>query len=139
MIECPPASANPSSHPMGLSNTCLQIASTFSALGSRSASASVGVTSRSSVSCALGGARRSPFRSSSDRSGKHLRSIFPDTGCVTNFSTRNILVGTEGAGSCLARVAVTRAAHSAGAGATTEISPANIEGAMTKATSASFW
>ncbi len=40
---------------------------------------------------------------------------------MTNFSTRKILVGTDGAGSCLARVAVTRAAHSAGAGATTEI------------------
>ena len=41
---------------------------------------------------------------------------------MTNFSTRKILVGTDGAGSCSARVAVTRAAHSAGAGATTEIS-----------------
>jgi hypothetical protein len=57
------------------------------------------------------------------------------------FSTRArpLLVGTDGAGSCLASVAVTRVAHSAGAGTTTEISPARIDGAMTKATSASFW
>ncbi|MCJ7753639.1 MAG: ABC transporter permease subunit, partial [Thermoanaerobaculales bacterium] len=48
-----------------------------------------------------------------------------------------VSIGTEGAGSSLASDAVTCAAHSAGAGATTEISPAAIEGAKTKATSAS--
>ena len=57
---------------------------------------------------------------------------------MTNFSTRKMLLGTEGAGSSPASVAVTPAAHSAGAGATTEISPPQTEGARTKATSASF-
>ena len=52
---------------------------------------------------------------------------------------KNCCQNTDGAGSCLASVAVTRAAHSAGAGATTEISPSQTEGAATKATSVSFW
>jgi hypothetical protein len=49
-----------------------------------------------------------------------------------------MLLGTDGAGSCLASVADTWAAHSAGAGATAASWPAAIEGARTNATSASF-
>src|ERR1700726_562629 len=75
----------------------------------------------------------------SDRFGKHVRSIFPDTGFITKFSTRKILVGIDGAGTCPASVAVTRAVHSAGAGLTFEIAPSEMEGATTKATSVSFW
>ncbi|MGA7162353.1 MAG: hypothetical protein WBX37_00120, partial [Pseudolabrys sp.] len=58
---------------------------------------------------------------------------------MRNFSTRKILVGTEGAGSFWARVAVTRAAHFEGAEATTDIAPSQTEGATTNATSVSFW
>src|SRR5690349_2901683 len=72
------------------------------------------------------------------RLGRQVRSIFPDTGFITNFSTRKIFDGTEGGGSCVASVDVTRAAHAAGAGATEEISPWQTEGAATKATSDSF-
>ena len=45
------------------------------------------------------------FFSRRDKLGKHLRSILPETGFITNFSTRKISVGTDGAGSCLASVA----------------------------------
>ena len=37
---------------------------------------------------------------------------------MTKESTRKILVGTDGSGSCLARIAVTRSTHSTGAGST---------------------
>jgi hypothetical protein len=57
---------------------------------------------------------------------------------MANLSTRKIRPGTDGGGSRSARVAVTRAAHSAGAGATTEIFPSHTEGAATKAISISF-
>jgi hypothetical protein len=58
---------------------------------------------------------------------------------MTNFSRRKILVGIDGAGTCLASIAVTRAAHSAGAEAATGIRPLPTEGAAIKATSVSFW
>jgi hypothetical protein len=80
-----------------------------------------------------------PFLGRSDKFGKHVRSIFPETGFMTNFSTRKILVGIDDGGSCLARTAFTLAAQSVGAGATGEISPWLTEGAATKATSVSFW
>ena len=54
-IECPPASANPSSNPNGVSNTALQIDSTSSHSGSMPASASGTLTSPSPVSRALAG------------------------------------------------------------------------------------
>ena len=41
----------------------------------------------------------------------------PEVGFITNCSTKKIRDGTDGAGSCPARVATTRDAHSAGAGA----------------------
>ena len=55
----------------------------------------------------------------SDSLGRCPRSIFPDTGFMTNFSTRNIREGIDGAGSCCARIADVWAAQSAGAGAAT--------------------
>jgi hypothetical protein len=69
----------------------------------------------------------------------NVPAILVETGFMTNVSTRKILVGTEGAGSFWASVAVTRAAHFAGAGATTDIAPSQTEGATTNATSISFW
>ena len=58
---------------------------------------------------------------------------------MTNLSTRKILVGTAGAGSWLASVALTRLAHAGGAGAATEIGSRETDGAATKATSSWFW
>ena len=55
------------------------------------------------------------FGSRRERTGRRSRSIFPDTGFITNASTRKILVGTDGAGSCSLNLLVTWAAHSAGA------------------------
>ena len=60
-IECPPASVNPSSQPMGVSKTYLQMASTSSAPIPSPASASVGVASPGSVRPALGGVFKSPW------------------------------------------------------------------------------
>ena len=54
-IECPPASANPSSNPNGVSNTALQIDSTSSHSRSMPALASGIMTSPSAVLCALAG------------------------------------------------------------------------------------
>ena len=51
---------------------------------------------------------------------------------------QTIFEGTDGSGSCAASLAVTRAAHAAGADATSEISVSETEGAATKATKASF-
>ena len=60
-IECPPASAKPSSNPNGVSNTALQIASTSSHSGSMPASASGGLTSPCPVSRALASVPRLVF------------------------------------------------------------------------------
>ncbi len=54
-IECPPASANPSSNPNGVSNTARQIDSTSSHSGSVPVLETGALTSPSPVSCALAG------------------------------------------------------------------------------------
>ena len=90
-IECPPWSANTSSHLSSLSNTSRQIAST-SAAGSTSDSELGGSVCASSSSgredgeppelsflrCPASGRRR-------DRSGRLSRSSFPDTGLICHF------------------------------------------------------
>ena len=78
--------------------------------------------------------------SSRERSGRRLRSILPDTGLQDELLDQEDSRRDRRRGK-LSRQAllVTRAAHSAGAGATTGISPSRTDGAATKATSSSFW
>src|SRR5262245_37257919 len=105
VIECAPASTKPSSNPKGVSKMDLQIASTSSHSGIMPASTTNGSTSvlprflgMAAVSLPGSPASGAPFLGRSDKFGKHVRSIFPETGFMTNFSTRKILVGIDDGG-----------------------------------------
>ena len=84
--------------------------------------------------CVLGGSMRLRLGASMTCGsfGKQFRSIFPETGWIANFLTRKILVGTDGAGSCLPSIAVTRSAQSTSTGATSRISLSQIEAPQRK-------
>ena len=89
-IECPPDSANPSSHPMGISvRTCRW------QLPRTPGQSRVGVSRRRFTKLRVLRSiawSRSLFRSSCDRSGT-LAVDLPDTGFITNFSTRKFWSG----------------------------------------------